>query len=74
MECVDDEVASGLIQGGQKHLLLVKDAESASRATSDSQIYALKNCRIAFDVSGRVWAEQVDPNNQAPSLTRLNSD
>ena len=31
-ERVDDEVTSGLIYGGQKHLLPIEDTESTSRA------------------------------------------
>jgi hypothetical protein len=73
-ECVDDEVTSGLIHGDQNHLLPVEATESASRAARDCQGYGLKNCRIASDVSDRVWAVQVDPHNRGPTLTRLNPD
>jgi hypothetical protein len=73
-KCVDDEVTSGLIQRGQKHFLLVEGTESPSGTARESQVYVLKNCRIASDVGRRVWTIQIDPNNQAASLTRLYSD
>jgi hypothetical protein len=73
-ECVDDEVTSSLIHGDQNHLLPVEAAESASWAARDTQGYRLKNCRIASDVSDRVWTIEVDPHNRGATLARLNPD